>query len=116
MLKLASDEDAHGSVLSGLRICSASLDLVRVIDVGLGGHHDLEILAWTASENRVLITNDMNSMVGFAYQRILEGESVPGVIVMTHARSIAEAIEDILTIADCMTEEEIRDQVLHLPL
>lgn len=36
-----------------------------------------EVLAWAASENRILITNNRNTMVGFADQRVAEGELVP---------------------------------------
>lgn len=42
---------------------------------------------------------------------------MPGLIATTNEQSIGLAIEDILLIADCLTEEEIRDQmVVFLPL
>jgi hypothetical protein len=34
------------------------------------GTRDPEVLAWAAAENRVLITNDRKTMVGFAYARV----------------------------------------------
>lgn len=56
-------------------------------------------------------------MVGFAYQRVAKGEPVPGLIVTTNEQSLGTAIEDILVIAECMPEEEIRDRVVvFLPL
>jgi hypothetical protein len=74
-------------------------------------------LAWTATENRVLITNDRNTMVGFAYQRVAAGKPLPGLIVTTNEQSIGWAVNDILVIAECMSEEEIRAQiVVFLPL
>ena len=75
------------------------------------GTADPEILAWAAAENRVLITNDRNTMVGFAYQRVSAGEPVVGLVVTTNDQSIGSAIDDILLIAGYMPEEEIRDQV-----
>ncbi len=74
------------------------------------GTPDLAVLAWAAAENRILVTNDRNTMVGFAYQRLAAGEQVPGLIVTTNEQSIGSAIDDILLIAECMSEEEIRDQ------
>ena len=51
-------------------------------------------------------------MIGFAYQRIAAGKAVPGLLVTTNEQSIGSAIDDILLIAECMSEEEIRDQVV----
>jgi hypothetical protein len=117
MLKLAGDEDANGDILRGLRRRRPDIDLVRVQDTALGGRPDAEILAWAASEGRVLITNDRNTLVGTAYQRAAAGQPVPGVIVTTDEQSIGGAIDDILVVAECMSEEEIRDQVVvFLPL
>ncbi len=76
------------------------------------GTPDPDILAWAAVENRVLLTNDRNTMVGFAYRRVAAGGAVPGLIVTTNEQAIGEAIDDILLLAECMTEEEIRDQVV----
>src|SRR5437868_10149460 len=117
MLRLASDADVRGEILRGLRRRLAEIDLVRAQDALPEGTPDPEILAWAAAENRVLITNDRNTMVGFAYQRVAAGEAVPGLIVTTNEQSIGSAIDDILVIAECMSEEEIRDQVVvFLPL
>lgn len=76
-----------------------------------------KFLAWAAVENRVLITNDRNTMVGFAYQRVTAGEPVPGLIATTNEQSIGSAINDILLIGECMSEQEISDKVVvYLPL
>ena len=117
MLRLASDADVHGNILRGLHRRKPALDLVRVQDALPEGTPDPEILAWAAVENRVLITNDRNTMVGFAYQRVAAGEPVPGLIITTVEQSIGMAIDDILLIAECMPEEEIKDKVvIFLPL
>jgi predicted nuclease of predicted toxin-antitoxin system len=100
MLRLASDADVHGHIIRGLRRRLPEIDLVRVQDALPEGTSDTEILAWAAAENRVLITNDRNTMVGFACQRVAAGEPVPGLIAMTNEQSIGSAIEDILLIAE----------------
>lgn len=116
MLRLASDADVNGEIVLRLNRCLPVIDLVRVQDALPEGTPDPEILAWAAAENRVLITNDRNTLVGFAYQRIAAGESVPGLIATPNEQSIGSAIGDILLIAEYMPEEEIRNQVvLFLP-
>lgn len=112
MLRLASDVDVHGDILRGLRRRRPDIDLVRVQDALPERTRDPDVLAWAAADNRVLITNDRNSMVGFAYQRAAAGESLPGVILTTNEQSVGDAIEDILLIAEYMPENEIRNQVV----
>jgi hypothetical protein len=111
-LRLASDADVRGEIIRGLRRRLPEIDLVRAQDVLPDGTPDSEVLAWAAAENRILITNDRNTMVGFARERVATGEAVPGLIATTNKQSIGSAIEDILLIAECMPEEEIRDQVV----
>jgi predicted nuclease of predicted toxin-antitoxin system len=117
MLRLASDADVHGEIIRGLRRRRPQIDLVRAQDALPEGTPDSEVLVWAAAENRILVTNDRNSMVGLAYQRVAAGEPVPGVIATTNEQSIGSAIDDILLVAECMPEEEIREQVVvFLPL
>lgn len=96
MLRLASDADVHGDIVRGLRRRLPEIDLVRVLDALPKGTSDPDILAWAASENRVLITNDRNTMIGHANQRVAAGQFVPGVIATTNEQSIGAAISDIL--------------------
>lgn len=112
MLRLASDADVHGEIIRGLRRRLPVIDLVRVQDVLPNGTPDPAVLAWAAAENRILITNDRNTMVGFAYQRLAAGEPIPGLIATTNGQSIGSTIDDLLLLAELMPEKEIRDQVV----
>jgi len=117
MLPLASDADVHGEIIRGLRRRQPLIDVLRVQDTLPEGTKDPEILAWAAAENRVLITNDRNTMIGFARKRAAAGEPMPGLIVTSNRQSIGSAIDDILLIAEVMPPEEIRQQVVvFLPL
>jgi hypothetical protein len=53
MLRLVSDEDVHDDIIRGLRRREPTLDIVRVIDVGLGHTPDPTILEWAASHDRI---------------------------------------------------------------
>lgn len=116
MLRLAADADVHGDLVRGLIRRRPDLDLVRVQDALPPGTPDPDVLAWAAAEDRVLITNDRNTMVGFAYRRVAAGEPVPGVMATTGDQSIGSAIDDILLIAEYMPAHEIAGQVVvYLP-
>ena len=112
MLRQASDADVHGDIIRGLRRRQPDIDLIRAQDALPEGAPDADVLAWAAAENRILITNDRNTMVGLAYQRLAAGEPVPGLIVTTNEQSIGSAIPDIQLLAENMPDEEIRDQVV----
>src|SRR5439155_19976108 len=105
MFRLASDADVHGDIIRALRRRLPEIDLVRAQDALPAGTPDPEVLAWAAAENRVLITNDRNTMVGLAYQRVAAGETVPGLIATTNEQSIGSAIDDILIVAEYMPAE-----------
>lgn len=117
MLRLASDADVHGAIIRGMRRRRPELDLLRVQDALALATPDPEVLVWSAAENRILITNDRNTMVAAAYSRVAAGEPMPGLIVTSAEQSIGSAIDDILLIADCISPEEISNLiVLFLPL
>jgi len=70
MPRLASDADIHGDLIRGLHRRIPDLDLVRVQDALPEGSHDQSVLEWAIRERRILITNDRNIMIGFAYERV----------------------------------------------
>lgn len=81
------------------------------------GASDREVLTWAITANRVLVTNDRNTMLSLAFDKNSPEKSVPGLIVTTNEQSIGSAINDILLIAQCISEQEMRDQlVVYLPL
>ena len=116
MLRLASDADVHGDIIRGLRRRMPNVDLVRTQEILPMGTPDPEVLAWAAAEDRVLITNDRNTMVGFAYERVSADETMPGLIVTTNEQSLGSSIDDILNIVS-KPEGWVREQmVVYLPL
>ena len=112
MLRLVSGEDVHDDIIRGLRRREPTLDVVRVLDVGLAHTPDPVILASAADQARILITGDLNTMVGFAWARVQSGEPMPGVLALLENNAVSRVIDDILLVAEYMPEEEIRDQVV----
>jgi hypothetical protein len=116
MLRFAADENLKGDILDGLLRRKPELDILRVQDVGLLGAADPAILAWAAEAGRVLLTHDINTLPGFAYDRILAGHPMPGVFAIRQSLSIGEVIEDLLFLVECSHEGEWEGQVRYLPL
>jgi len=115
MLPLATDEDVHEDIIRGLRRREPDVDIVRVVDVGLGHTPDPLILEWTPGEGQVLVTGDVNSMVGFAWGRVHSGLPMPGVLALKENVGIGRVIDDILLVVQCYTADEFKGQVLYIP-
>ncbi len=82
MHRLASDEDFNGRVVTALRRRDPRLDLQRVQDAGLAGAPDPTLLAWAAGHGRVLLTHDRRTMPRYAYDRVIAGLPMPGLLVV----------------------------------
>jgi predicted nuclease of predicted toxin-antitoxin system len=116
VLRLISDENIHGDVVRGLRRRQPDLDIVRVQEVGLLGADDTDILEWAAAEGRILLTRDRNTMVGFAYDRVIAGLPMPGVFVLREDLTIGQAIDAVLLMVLCSEQDEWKARVEFLPL
>jgi predicted nuclease of predicted toxin-antitoxin system len=81
-VRLLLDENVEKALLLGLRRRHPGLDVVRVVDVGLGGRSDPEILEWAAREGRVVLSRDRATLSAEAARRIEGGKPMPGLILL----------------------------------
>jgi hypothetical protein len=91
------------------------LDLVTVAEAGLATTPDPGVLEWAAREGRVLVTQDWNTLIGFARARVTAAEPMPGVIVCGKGVTVGQAIDELALAVCCGTPEAFRDQVRFLP-
>jgi predicted nuclease of predicted toxin-antitoxin system len=115
MLRLASDENIHGGLVQALR--GGGLDIVRVQDVGLDHTPDPLILDWAAAQGRIVITVDLNTMIGFAWDRVARAQPMPGLLVLRENSSMGAIIDEILLIAACYSAAEMASHaVIYVPM
>jgi hypothetical protein len=115
-LRFLADENFDNRILAGLRRRLPALDVVRVQDVGLIGAEDPEVLAWAAQEDRILLTHDVATVPDFAYERVVAGVAMPGVLEVPFDMPIGQAIEELLLVMETSHPEDWSDQVIYLPL
>lgn len=116
MIALAVDENFNYRIVRGLIRRNRHLDITRVQDAGLSGAADPEVLAWAATQLRVLVTHDVATMISHLRRRVDAGLPSTGVIACSRQIPIAVAIDDLLLIAECSAEGEWDNWVLFLPL
>ncbi len=115
-VRFAVDENFDMNIIRGLQLKAQSLDMVFVHDEGMSGSTDEEVLEWAASQDRVLLTQDIQTLPILAYRRVEQGLHMSGVIVVPQRMAMRQAIDDLLLIAECCSAEELQDRVLWLPL
>jgi hypothetical protein len=92
------------------------VDLARVQEAGLSGVADPEVLAWAAAEGRVLFTHDVNTMIGYARERLERGEPMPGLFAVPRSVPIGVVVDEVAVVCGASLEGEWQGQVRFLPL
>lgn len=116
MIKLLADENLDNTIIRGLLRRNPDIDIVRVQDIGLSGADDPVVLEWAADEGRILLTHDVATITRYAYERLAQKLSMPGVIEIHTDAPIGRVIEDLFLILECVTLEELDGQIYYLPL
>lgn len=82
-IRFQADADLNQTIVAAVVRRLPEADFRTASDARLAGLHDLEVLAITARDGRLLVTSDRQTMPGFFGEFITKTES-PGVIVARH--------------------------------
>lgn len=116
MIRLLADENFNNRTIRGLRLRMPAVDVVRAQEVGLAGVDDPDVLEWAATENRIVLTHDIQTMIGFAVQRVATGAKMPGLFVVEKRPALGKVIESLMILAECSRDDEWEGKVVFLPL
>lgn len=116
MLRVLVDHDFNEPIARGLVARLPAMDLLRARDVGLSRATDPNLLLWAATQNRVTLSHDENTLVGHAYQRVAQGLPMPGVLIVHQHTPIGRAIEELSVAVYCLEPEDLKDAVRFIPL
>ncbi len=115
-VRLLFDEDADHRILRGLRRAAPQIDARSVIEVGMHGRPDREILAWAATEGRLLVTRDVHTRIAEHAAFVRDGQGSAGAVFIPHDVSIGRAIADLIVICEASTAADWRNRIDFLPL
>lgn len=117
MLRFLADENFNGRILRGLQRRVPDVDVVRAQDLDeLYAEDDPVVLAWAADQGRVVLTHDVATMAGYAYERVVAGQSMPGVFEVDQDMPIGQAVDELELIARASQAGEWEGPVRFLPL
>jgi hypothetical protein len=80
------------------------------------GTDDQTLLQFAAEEGRVLLTHDVETLVGYAWERVRSGIAMPGVIAVLTNRPIGQVIEDLEVLLLASRADDLESQIRFLPL
>ena len=116
MLRLLIDQEFDQDILRGLLRRVPQLDAVTAYQATLSEATDPELLAWAATQRRIIVTHDRRTVPKHAADRMLRGETVAGVLVVSRHLPIGRVINDLEIIVSCSDDHEWNDVVKYLPL
>ena len=116
MIAILTDEDFNARIIRGLMRRVPAADILTSNRAHLTGQPDRHVVAWAASNQRVLVTHDVNSLIEAAIQRIQEGLTMPGIIAVPQRVAIGVAIEDLCLIIQAAEPPDMDGQIWYLPL
>ena len=114
-MKYLLDEHINPAIARGLLRANPNLEVV-LVSQQFAGIADPALIEWATVNGYILVTRDVNTLVGFAYERIAQGIHTEGVFVLRQDASFGEIISDLLLIAASSEPSEWTNQVIYIPL
>jgi hypothetical protein len=115
MIRLLADENFNGRILRGVRREMPDADIVRAQDTEMYQASDPDLLEWAAQQGRIVLTHDIETLVGFAYARVAEGKPMPGVFAVQYDAPIGPVIDDLVMILGAGKISDWNNLVTFLP-
>lgn len=116
MIEFLVDQNFNEDIVDGLTRRDATLEFTHVRDVGLAAADDPTILEWAAVHGLVLLTHDRRTIPPFAYARVAADRPMPGVFLVSDDLPIAQAIDELLIAAYCLSPDECKNVVKYFPM
>lgn len=116
MLRVFIDHDFNHRILRGLTRRIPNLDYVTAEQIGKRNESDKNHLYWALENSRVIISHDVNTFSDAANKKLLNNESIFGLILVHQSMPIGEAIDELEYIISCAEENEFINRVQFLPL
>ena len=115
MIRFQADADLRHSIVLAVRRREPAIDFASALDNDLEGVPDPEVLALAASQGRILITHDRNTIPSHFHARLSRGHSSPGVFLVSQFEPPGPVVEALLTVWSASERAEWENQIRYLP-
>lgn len=111
-----ADHNLRDRIVRGVLRREPTVQFLRARNLELDEFPDNEFLHAAAKAGFITISHDEKTMAGFAYDRIVRGEPMPGLFVCSQSLADAIIIEQLVMIWVASEHEEWDGRVEFLPL
>jgi hypothetical protein len=115
-VRVFADANFSRAILLGVIQRIINVDVETAQQAELESASDALILEHASTQNRILLTHDAATMAVIAYNRLQQGKSFPGVIVVPQYLDFGQAIDEIATVLVASLPGELENRVVWLPL
>ena len=116
-MKWLADECFDNDIIRGLLRRSPGLDIVRAQDVSaIAGRGYERLLAWANTNNRVVLTHDLATMVPALLLHYRQTSQWASIVLVPDSLPIGQVVEEILILDGCSKESDWAAGLIYLPL
>ena len=115
-MRFLADENFDNRILNGLHRIVSDFDAVRVQDTEIYQAPDTTVLEWAVNHNYIILTHDVRTMIGYAYDRVKSGLPMLGLIEVSDDLPIGQAIDELAIMIDASTPADFDQQVKYIPI
>src|SRR4051812_4325962 len=115
MIRLLADQNFNGKALRAIRRELPDADIVRVQDTAMYQAPDPEVLEWAATQDRILLSHDIETMIGYANERLAAGLPMPGLIIANKDVAVSQIVSNLLTIIGASEMSDWENRIIYLP-
>ena len=114
-IRLQADSDLNEDIVTGVIRRVREIDFQTASDAHLEAVVDEQVLAFCASEGRILVTHDWQTMP-YHFAGFITSRTSPGVLIVPQSLEVREAIEELILVWSVSEAEEYVNSIRRLPL
>lgn len=114
-IKFQADADLNERIIDAVRRRNPAIDFQTADEAGIRGLPDPEVLAFAASEDRLLVSHDCNTMPTHFAQFVASRHS-PGVFMIAQDLPIGSATDGLILVWEASDAKEWIDVLEWIPL
>lgn len=114
-IRFQADADLNQAIVTGVLRLVPGVDFQTANVADLASLSDLEVLALTAQEERVLVSHDQRTMPGH-FAEFSASRTSSGVVIVLQSLPISEAIQALIKVWQESEAEDWINRIAYLPL
>ena len=114
-VKFQADADLNQAIVTGVIRRQSNIDFQTATEAGLEGLKDLQVLALSAKQQRILVSHDRRTMPTEFAEFIVNSQS-SGVLIVSRNIALETVIEELILIWSVTTAEEWINRIAKIPL